>query len=515
MHVKELVISGWESLRDGSLMLQLAVASAVCAAFLLLWLRQVKFGSMRKIPGPWYLKLTTLFVKYHELNGSQSLWVHRLHLRYGPVVQIASNEISFASYTSSKQIYSNGNKDFRKTELYHGFVLLALVLVTKWNAKIWPYSNLFTALDPEKHSEIRRQLADRYSNSTVLKSKIMEAIAERAQTFVDVCTQTNSADLYLLLHAYALDCVTAMVFYPLGTSSLAGEKDREMVRLLSYSNSRYSFFLNHYSPFLNKIFALFAPASLNSEKGGTMIRDYVYSQLTQGGQADFTLAARLHSLHNFPIDLAVSECLDHIGAGIETTGDTLCWLFWALSQPEHQDRVAKLHDELVNASPDQGLESLPYLGAVVQEALRLWAPGTIVLPRYVPDEGRHIDGYFIPGHTIVGCTSYSMHRIDKSVWPDADDFAPERWLDADGNTDRQRNFFAFGLGARTCIGKHLAMAEMRVVLNAVYTKYRTKPAHDMTASMEMDDQVLTSRPKGMRCKVEFVPWDKAHRFSSI
>ncbi|KAL5592822.1 hypothetical protein FOBRF1_013130 [Fusarium oxysporum] len=496
MHAKELITFGWESLRDGSLMLQLAVGSAVLSALLLLWLRQLKLGSMRRIPGPWYLKLTTLFVKYHELNGTQALWVHRLHLRHGPVVQIASNEVSFASYTSSKQIYSNGNKDFRKTELYHGFEQQGHI-------------NLFTALDPEKHSEIRRQFADRYSNSTVLKSKIMTAIAERAQTFVSVCTATNSADVYLYLHAYALDCVTAMVFYPFGTSSLAGDKDKEMVRLLSYDNTRYSFFLNHYFPLLRNIWSLFLPVTRNEEKGSNMIREYVHNQLTQGGQEDFTLAARLHSLDNFGMDLAVSECLDHIGAGIETTGDTLCWLFWALSQPKYQDKVTKLHDELVNAAPDQGLETLPYLGAVVQEALRLWAPGTIILPRYVPNEGKHIDGYFIPGQTIVGCTSYSMHRIDKSIWPDADEFAPERWLDNTGNTERQRNFFAFGLGARTCIGKHLAMAEMRVVISAVYSKYRTKPAHDMTASMEMDDQVLTSRPKEMCCKVEFVPWDKA------
>lgn len=50
------------------------------------------------------------------------------------------------------------------------------------------------------------------------------------------------------------------------------------------------------------------------------------------------------------------------------------------------------------------------------------------------------------------------------------------------------------------------MAEMRACLNAVYSKYRTRPAADMTSSMDMEDQVLTSRPRDMCCKIEFLPW---------
>ncbi|KAM0426346.1 hypothetical protein ACHAPT_008387 [Fusarium lateritium] len=383
---------------------------------------------MRKIPGPLHLKLTTAAVKYHEFVGTKSRWIHNLHLRYGPVVQIGRNEVSFASYTSSKQIYTSGNKDFRKTELYHLF-------------------------EQDGHIDIRRQFADRYSNTTVLRSKVLDSITERASTFAKVCARTDSADVYLYLHAYALDCVTAMLFHPYGTDSLVGDKDKEMVRLLSYSSYRESFYLDHYSPLLANIWRAVAPRSKNVDKGGGMILGFVRESMAKDGLSDFTLATRLLSLDNMDMNLAEAECLDHIGAGIETTGDTLCWLMWELSQPKHWDKVARLHDELVNSDPNKGLETLPYLGAVVQEALRLWAPGTLPLPRYVPKGGRHIDGYFLPETTIVGCTAYSMHRLDTSIFPDADEFIPERWLHSAGNTDRQRLFFAFGLGARTCIGK--------------------------------------------------------------
>ncbi|KAL2827873.1 cytochrome P450 [Aspergillus pseudoustus] len=475
---------------------RLVLATFFPLALLLSWIWRLNLGVTRKVPGPWYLKLTTAFVKYREFTGTQATWIHNLHLRYGPVVQYARNQVSFASCTASKQIYSTGNKDFRKTEFYGMF-------------KQGNHINLFTALDPEKHGEIRRQFADRYSNSTVLRSEIVTAVAERAETFATICASTNSADVYFYLHAYALDCVTAMLFHPYGTNSLNGGDDKQMVHLLSYANPRIGFFLTYYSPFLGKLWNLLAPTSTSSEKGGEMIHKYVTNTLARGGHSDFTLAARFSTQgEKLDLPLAISECLDHIGAGIETTGDTLCWLLWALSQPQHTARVTQLHEELVHAHRESlDIHTLPYLGAVVQEALRLWAPGTLPLPRYVPEEGRCIDGYYLPGKMVVGCTAYSMHRLDTAVFPDADEFVPERWFDNKGGSDRQRNFFAFGLGARTCIGKHLAMAEMRACLNAVYSKYRTQPAHDMNADMGLDDQMLTSRPKGMSCKLEFVPWE--------
>ena len=63
-------------------------------------------------------------------------------------------------------------------------------------------SNLFTAFDAGKHAEIRKQLADRYSNSTVLKSEILHKITERAETFTTKCVAAGSADVYVRTYAW-------------------------------------------------------------------------------------------------------------------------------------------------------------------------------------------------------------------------------------------------------------------------------------------------------------------------
>jgi hypothetical protein len=118
---KGLIASSLEAYLVDPATMRILFAAVLLSGAFLIWLRRLKLSSMSKIPGPWYLKLTTLFVKYHEFSGDKALWIHNLHVQYGPVVQIARDQVSFASYTSSKQIYSTGNKDFWKTDLYDCF----------------------------------------------------------------------------------------------------------------------------------------------------------------------------------------------------------------------------------------------------------------------------------------------------------------------------------------------------------------------------------------------------------
>lgn len=50
----------------------------------------------------------------------------------------------------------------------------------------------------------------------------------------------------------------------------------------------------------------------------------------------------------------------------------------------------------------------------------------------------------------------------------------------------------------------LALVEMKMLLREVYSRYRTTVASDMTASMKLEDQIISSRPKGQSCKLDFV-----------
>lgn len=52
----------------------------------------------------------------------------------------------------------------------------------------------------------------------------------------------------------------------------------------------------------------------------------------------------------------------------------------------------------------------------------------------------------------------------------------------------------------------LALVEMKTLLRDVYSRFTTLPDNCMTPDMmEMDDQAISSRPKGKKCLLHFVP----------
>ena len=181
--------------------------------------------------------------------------------------------------------------------------------------------------------------------------------------------------------------------------------------------------------------------------------NYVLTTSKRTDMAQFTLMSRLDEKSGEvdAVDRA-AECLDHMAAGIDTTGDALCFLMWELSQPRSLHLQKRLREEL-RGTQEAPMDQLAFLDAVVCEGLRCYPPIPMSLPRRVPPEGRTIDGCWLPGKTTVSCQAFSVHRINDDVFPAPDSFDPDRWLQADGDADRRRLLFAFANGGRGCVGK--------------------------------------------------------------
>jgi cytochrome P450 len=127
---------------------------------------------------------------------------------------------------------------------------------------------------------------------------------------------------------------------------------------------------------------------------------------------------------------------------------------YRISLPDSLYIQGKLAKE-VKENNGKGLDELIYVdAAVVKEGLRCFPPPIAMSqPRYVPEGGRTIDGYFIPGGTIVSAQAWSVHRLNEDVFPNGDKFLPERWLDQKRSLEMNRLFFAFGPGVRGCTGR--------------------------------------------------------------
>lgn len=205
--------------------------------------------------------------------------------------------------------------------------------------------------------------------------------------------------------------------------------------------------LQYYLPSLSKFLKRFYPA-----KSVPKARSYVLRMAEQPATTENTVLEKLQSKSDLNTIQNAAECMDHMAAGIDTTGDGLCFLMYELSKPASSHMQKQLHEELLQ-NPNAPLDSLPYLDAVIKEGLRCFPPIPMSFPRYVPEGGRTINGYFLPQGTIVSCQPFSLHRLDEHVFPKADQFMPERWLGEDGANERNRLFFSFGVGGRGCTGK--------------------------------------------------------------
>lgn len=106
------------------------------------------------------------------------------------------------------------------------------------------------------------------------------------------------------------------------------------------------------------------------------------------------------------------------------------------------------------------LEKKPYLWAIIHESLRMMPGVSHRSARIAREEDlvyKSKDGateWVIPRGTPIGMTSMINHW-NEDLFPQPDEFIPERWLTEDGqpNYKLQKLLIAFGKGSRSCIGE--------------------------------------------------------------
>jgi cytochrome P450 len=179
-------------------------------------------------------------------------------------------------------------------------------------------------------------------------------------------------------------------------------------------------------------------------------------------------------------------------AGADTTAITMRAVFYyGLKNPEVW---ARLEGEVLASSqhrPDAAsplslkeARRLPYLDAIIREAMRIHPGVGMSLERYVPPEGLRLpNGQFVPASCVVGINPWVVHRNAAVFGADPDAFRPERWLrDYEGEETEEayqtrlrrmnQADLTFGAGSRVCIGKHISTMEVLKVVPSLISQFR-------------------------------------------
>ncbi len=186
-------------------------------------------------------------------------------------------------------------------------------------------------------------------------------------------------------------------------------------------------------------------------------------------------------------------------AGHETTALALSFALLLLAR--HPDVAAQARAEVdrVLGDRDAGMADfaqLPFVEAVVKEALRLYPPAYMFGREALEDV--EVAGWVVPRGAQVLVPVWSIHR-DRRWYDNPLTFSPQRWLDGLAERLPKYAYLPFGGGARVCVGNHFAMLEGVLALATMLQKIEVVSEPDFELDLLTS---VTLRPRsGVRVRV--------------
>ncbi|GAA94222.1 uncharacterized protein L969DRAFT_93604 [Mixia osmundae IAM 14324] len=147
------------------------------------------------------------------------------------------------------------------------------------------------------------------------------------------------------------------------------------------------------------------------------------------------------------------------------------------------------------------IDQMPYTRAVVKEVLRI-RPPVIMVPYATTKAFPISDDYTVPAGTMC-IPSFWNSLHDPSVYPEPDEFLPERWLEggsAIGEGSSPKNYLVFGSGPHRCIGQEYAQLHMTAVFGTASVLMNWQ--HELTPESDKIKIIATIFPQD-ECRLKF------------
>lgn len=389
-----------------------------------------------------------------------------MHKKHGPLVRTGPNEISVSDLSAIKTIYGAGTQ-FRKSDWYS---------VWQGHRKF----DLFAERDEKIHSQQRRLVSRAYSMDAL---KSLEPHVDTAvKTFLSKMSAHKGqlVDMGKWTQLFAFDIIGELTFSkPFGFME-SGSDDGSFQQIETALKSAawigqvpWLYWLHDaLSPYIGSHLGI---AARHGSLRSTASREITARQSRGSDRNDILsnlLATHEAQPEAFDSQALTSMATSNIFAGSDTTAiSTRAIIYYLLKNPACKGKLvaeldsARNQGKLSSPATLAQADSLPYLQAVMYEALRLHPAVGMSLPRVSPRSGATIAGRFIPAGTVVGANPWVMHRDSRVFGHEVEAFRPERWVEkaeseGGGYGDMQRFFFAFGAGARMCLGRNISWMEM-------------------------------------------------------
>ncbi|RCV44716.1 hypothetical protein SETIT_9G396800v2 [Setaria italica] len=219
-----------------------------------------------------------------------------------------------------------------------------------------------------------------------------------------------------------------------------------------------------------------------------------------------------------PVLKFYAEVLDLIVGGTDTSSVTIEWAMSELLR--NPDALAKATEELDRVIGRERLvtegdiPNLPYMEAVVKEAMRLHPVTPLLAPR-LSREDASMGGYDVPAGTLVFVNVWAIGR-DPAVWGDApSEFRPERFVGSSLDVKGQDfELLPFGSGRRMCPGIGLGLKMVQLILaNLVHGFAWRLPDGMVKEELSMEEKFGLSMPRMVPLEAVPEPRLPAHLYA--
>ncbi|KAH5479181.1 hypothetical protein HBI52_224610 [Parastagonospora nodorum] len=456
---------------------------------------------LREFPGPRLAAWTDIPYCYWLLGGRQPFVLLQLHEKYGPVVRIAPNELSFNTAASWKDIYGYrpGHRTFVKGEFYDGAAFV----------KSHATRSLINTKDPTEHGKMRRYLANAFSDKSLREqeSLVAQEVDKLVEKLGEAGLAKDGTDLQRWLNMATFDITGSLSF---GRSFDALQNDGRhptvafilrAILTLSFVDTVRRF------PWLDTVARIAMPGRIKGlESDAKAHEDHAIEVVRERIDKPSNRPDILTRIIDKKDEAGISDiqiaahAADLLTAGSDSTNTAMGTVFYYLLK--RSDIMQRLQAEIrssvesYNEITALSTNNLPFLIAVIREAMRIYPPVPLALPRIVPEGGDTIDGRFVPAGTGVSTHPFAA-CLDAKNFEDPWIFRPERWLGKSEQNVREASQ-PFSLGTRGCIGQNLAWIEMRTIVAKVIYAYDLKwlnPVMDWHRESQM--HILWHKPQLM------------------
>ena len=304
----------------------------------------------------------------------------------------------------------------------------------------------------------------------VLSTIMQDSLGESLRDF-DRQARIGPVDIYPLM--------MKITFAMVGRSLFGARLKEQDIDLISLAISTVQEFMVRQTiqPYLNPWFAVSGELRRHWEmrsRAFDVLREYLQRRRKEAPGDDLLqilMDARYSDGEGMSDELILSESMQLLVAGHETSSNGLSWLLYLLSsRPDSVEKVRQEFDSVLGERPMRfsDVSKFQFTTQVINEALRIYPPFWMVDRMALADD--RAGDVAIPGGSTVVVFVYGAHHSPQ-YWQNPESFDPERFSKANEKLHTPFAHLPFGAGPRGCIGGNYAMLQMLMILSVLLRKY--------------------------------------------